>query len=79
MGAVKVLLLNQTDRCYLTQQGDWSDDANEARNFAFTEQARDVAKGMKLRKFQIVFYFPEIKYQIVVADSEKPPLKLNKD
>ena len=67
---MKVLIVNHQSQLYLTHLGDWTDDTRQARDFSFTAHARSVARGMQLRSFQIVFFFPDINYRIVVSDTE---------
>jgi hypothetical protein len=67
---MKVLILDQLSQLFLTHQDQWTDNPREAKDFAFTAHARAVAKGLELKCFQILFYFPDINYRIVVCDSQ---------
>ena len=67
---MKVLILETESQLYLAHRGEWTYDPFVARDFSFTVHARTVAQGMQLKSFQIVFFFPEINYRIVVQDSE---------
>lgn len=66
---MKVLLQDEDTRLYLAHAGQWTDSAREARDFAFSLHARSVAHNLNLKRFQILFYFPELDYKIVVCDS----------
>jgi hypothetical protein len=70
---MKVLILDADSQLYLAHQDRWTDRPQEAKDFAFTAHARAVAKGMNLRNFQILFYFADIDYRIVVCDSTGEP------
>ena len=66
---MRVLLHDDETRLYLAQAGEWTDCAGDARDFAFSLHARAVAHNLNLKRFQILFYFPDLDYKIVVCDS----------
>jgi len=66
---MKVLILDEESRLFLAHQGQWTDSAQEARDFAFTLHATAVARSLNLSKFQVLFFFPDIDYKILVATS----------
>jgi hypothetical protein len=66
---MRVVIHDEENRRYLAQQGLWTEKAVEAKDFAFSLRARSVARELKLKKFQVLFYFPELDYRIVVCDS----------
>ncbi|HWF18726.1 MAG TPA: hypothetical protein VG754_05635, partial [Verrucomicrobiae bacterium] len=66
---MKVLLKDEETRLYLAHAGLWTDCAQDARDFAFSLHARAVARNLNLKRFQILFYFPDLDYKIVVCDS----------
>ena len=65
---MKVLLQDDESRLFLAHSGQWTDCAHEARDFAFSLHARSVARNLNLKKFQVLFYFPDLDYKIVVCD-----------
>lgn len=67
--SMRVLLHDEDSRLYLAHAGQWTDTAREARDFAFSLHARSVAKDLNIKRFQILFYFPDLDYKIVVSDS----------
>jgi hypothetical protein len=70
---MKVLIVDAESQLYLAHQNRWTDRAQEAKDFSFTTHARTVAKAMGLSRFQILFYFAEIDYRIVISDSTSEP------
>ena len=66
---MKVLLQDDETSLYLAHSGQWTNCAREARDFAFSLHARSVARNLNLKKFQVLFYFPDLDYKIVVCDS----------
>ena len=71
---MKVIILDPYRQLYLSQQGAWTDSAHEARDFAFTANARTTAQGLRLKNYQVLFYFPDFNYRVVVCESpERTP------
>ncbi len=68
---MRVLLRDAESQCYLAHQGHWADSPCEGRDFFFTEHAREISARLRLKKFQILFYFPDLNSRIVVCDSTK--------
>ena len=66
---MKVLIQDRDSQLFLAYNG-WTDDPKEAKDLGFTVHAHSVANRMSLRTFQILFYFPDIDYRVVVSDSE---------
>lgn len=66
---MKVLLKDEDTRLYLAHAGQWTNSAHAARDFSFSLHARAVARNLNIKKFQILFYFPDLDYKIVVCDS----------
>lgn len=66
---MKVLLKDEETRLYLAHAGRWTNCAIEARDFSFSLHARAVARNLNIRKFQILFYFPDLDYKIVVCNN----------
>ena len=65
---MKVVIQNEETRLFLAPQGQWTDSAQEAKDFAFSLHARAVARNLNLKRFQVLFYFPDLDYKIVVCD-----------
>jgi hypothetical protein len=70
---MKVLILDAKSQLFLAHQNQWTDRPQEAKDLAFTAHARAVARGLDLRNFQVLFYFTDIDYRIVVCDSAGEP------
>jgi len=66
---MKVVIHDEETRMYLAQAGRWTEQATEARDFSFSLHARTVARSLNLKRFQVLFYFPDLDYRIVVCDS----------
>ena len=66
---MKVLIQDDDTQLYVAHGGLWTDCAKEARDFAMSLHARSVALNLKLKKFRVLFYFPDLDYKIVVSDS----------
>jgi hypothetical protein len=66
---MKVVIHDEESRLYLAHSGQWTDRAAEAKDFAFSIHARSVARTLNLKRFQVLFYFPDLDYKIVVCDS----------
>jgi hypothetical protein len=75
---MKVLIQDQETGLYLGHQNCWIDTPKEAKDLAFTIHAYGVAKSLALKKFRILFYFPDINYQVVVSDCEPTPCTVPK-
>ena len=67
---MQVLLLDQESGFYVGYHSSWSDNAQEAKDFSFTVHARAMARQLNLKSFQVLFYFPENDYRIVVSDDK---------
>jgi hypothetical protein len=65
---MKVVIQDEDTRLYLANQGRWTDSAVDAKDFAFSLHARSVARNLNLKRFQVLFYFPDLDYKIVVCD-----------
>jgi hypothetical protein len=70
---MKVLIQDLKTELYLAYQGGWTDQPRDAKDMAFTVHALQVAKNLALKNFQVLFYFPDSNYQVVVSDSEPSP------
>jgi hypothetical protein len=66
---MKVLIKDEETRMYAGCEGDWTDDALAARDYSMSLHARAEALKLKLKKFSVLFYFPELDYKIVVCNS----------
>ena len=66
---MRVLILDQKTKLFLGHQDQWSDNAREGKDFSFTAHARSVARNLKLGNFQVLFFFPDIDYRIVVCEA----------
>jgi hypothetical protein len=66
---MKVVIHDEETRLYLAHSGQWTDSAVEAKDFAFSLHARSVARNLNLKRFKVLFYFPDLDYKIVVCDS----------
>jgi len=65
---MKVVIHDEESRLYLAHAGQWTDRASDAKDFAFSIHARSVARNLNLKRFQVLFYFPDLDYKIVVCD-----------
>ena len=65
---MKVLVQDDETQLYVAHEGRWTDCAREARDFAMSLHARTVAQRLNLKRFRVLFYFPDIDYKIVVSD-----------
>ncbi|MDB6110381.1 MAG: hypothetical protein JWR69_2131 [Pedosphaera sp.] len=70
---MKVLIIDAESQLFLGHQDQWTDRPQEAKDLSFTAHARAVARGLKLKNFQVLFYFSDIDYRIVVCDSAGEP------
>ena len=66
---MKVVIQNADTRQYLAAQDHWTAHAVDAKDFAFSLHARSAARSLNLKNFQVLFYFPELDYRIVICDS----------
>jgi hypothetical protein len=66
---MKVLIQDDETQLYAGHSGQWTDCAREARDFAMSVHARSVAMNLNLKKFRVLFYFPDLEYKIVVCES----------
>jgi hypothetical protein len=66
---MRVLIMDQKTQMFLGHQDQWSDNAREGKDFSFTAHARNVANNLKLARFQVLFFFPDIDYRIVVCEA----------
>jgi hypothetical protein len=66
---MKVLIQDRESQLFLGYNG-WTDKPQEAKDLGFTVHAHSVANRMALRTFQILFYFPDIDYKVVVSDNQ---------
>ena len=66
---MRVVIQDEETRLYVAHQGQWTDAPVEAKDFAFSLHARSVARNLNLKRFQVLFYFPDLDYKIVVCDS----------
>jgi hypothetical protein len=66
---MKVLIKDEESRLYAGYQGGWTDCAIEARDYCMSLHARSEALKLNLKKFSVLFYFPESDYKIVVCES----------
>ena len=66
---MKVLIKDEATRLYSGYQGGWTDSAQEARDYCMSLHARSEARKLNLKKFSVLFYFPELDYKIVVCES----------
>ena len=66
---MKVLIQDDETQLYVAHEGRWTDCAKEARDFAMSLHARSVARNLNLKKFRVLFYFPDLDYKIVVSNS----------
>jgi hypothetical protein len=66
---MKVLIQDDDTQLYVAQEGRWTECAKEARDFALSLHARSVAQKLNLKRFRVLFYFPDLDYKIVVSNS----------
>ena len=66
---MKVLIQDDETQLYVADEGLWTGHAQEARDFALSLHARSVAQKLNLKKFRVLFYFPDLDYKIVVSQS----------
>jgi hypothetical protein len=66
---MRVLIQDDETQMYAGHSGRWTDCAREARDFAMSVHARSVAQALKLKKFKVLFYFPDLDYKITVCES----------
>jgi hypothetical protein len=66
---MKVLIKDEETRLYVRYQGGWTDSATEARDYCMSLHARAEALKLNLKRFSVLFYFPELDYKIVVCES----------
>jgi hypothetical protein len=71
---MKVLIHDEETGLYLAHQDRWTDNLREARDFAFSIHASAVARNLRLKKFQVFFYFPDLDYKISVYASQEKAL-----
>jgi hypothetical protein len=69
---MKVLIQDEDTGLYLGHQDRWTDDTDSARDFAFSVHAAAVGRNLKLKRFQIFFFFKELNYRICVYTSAQP-------
>ena len=65
---MKVLIQDDATQLYVAHENKWTDSAREARDFTMSLHAHSVAQKLDLKKFRILFYFPDLDYKIVVSD-----------
>jgi hypothetical protein len=66
---MRVLIQDDETQLYAGYLGRWTDSAREARDFAMSVHARSVAQALNLKRFRVLFYFPDLNYQIIVCES----------
>lgn len=66
---MKVLIQDFETQLYAGHSGQWTDSALDARDFAMSVHARSVAQNLNLKRFRVLFYFPDLDYKIVVCES----------
>jgi hypothetical protein len=66
---MKVLVQDEDTQLYVAPEGNWTERAEEARDFAMSMHARSVARNLNLKHFRVLFFFPDLDYKIVVCDS----------
>ena len=66
---MKVVVQDDETKLYVAPQGSWTEKAEDARDFTMSIRARTVARDLKLKSFRVLFFFPDLDYQIVVCDS----------
>jgi hypothetical protein len=69
---MKVLIQDDETGLYLAHQDRWTDDPRTARDLAFSVHAAAVGRAAGLKKFQVLFFFADINYQISVFSSQQP-------
>src|SRR5271165_5502454 len=67
---MKVLIRDEESELYWGHHGQWAEYVQDAKDLAFTAYARAVAQGLRLRRFQVLFYFPESDDRIVVSGTD---------
>jgi hypothetical protein len=65
---MKVLIQDDATQMYVADEGRWTESAQEARDFTMSLHARSVAQKLNLKRFRVLFYFPDLDYKIVVSD-----------
>jgi hypothetical protein len=68
---MKVLILDLETKLFAGANGSWTAGPEEANDFSFTTLARSVADRLGLKRYQVLFYFEDIKYSIVVSDTSE--------
>jgi hypothetical protein len=66
---MRVLIQNDETQMYAGHSGLWTEFAQDARDFAMSIHARSVAQALNLKKFKVLFYFPDLDYKIVVCEA----------
>jgi hypothetical protein len=67
---MRVLIQDAESHLYVGHQSGWSWSALDARDFAFTAHAREVARRLRIRSFRILFHFPGVDMPVVVSSCE---------
>ena len=64
--SMRVLIQDEETRLFMAHQGGWTDRPRDAKDFAFSGHAKNVAAKLDLKAFQLFFYFPQLDQTLAV-------------